>query len=75
MDSTITALTGLYVALGGNANTVANITVIPDMINAITALIAGGSTKELPAVTAADNGKVLTVVSGEWAAATAPTNG
>ncbi len=74
MDSTITALTGLYVALGGNANTVANITVIPDMINAITALIAGGSTKELPAVTATDNGKVLTVVSGKWAAATPASN-
>ena len=68
MDSTISALTGLYVALGGNANTVANITVIPDMINAITALIAGGST------TATDNGKILTVVSGKWAAATPASN-
>ena len=74
MDTTITALTGLYVALGGNADTVANITVIPDMINAITALIAGGSTNELPAVTATDNGKVLTVVSGKWAAASPASN-
>lgn len=35
MDNTITALTAIYVALGGDAADVANITIIPDMLNAI----------------------------------------
>lgn len=73
MDNTITALQTLYVALGGTASTVANITIIPDMINAIAALISSGGTAELPAVTTTDNGKVLTVVSGKWEAAALPT--
>lgn len=73
MDNTITALQALYVALGGTASTVANITIIPDMINAIATLISSGGTAELPAVTATDNGKVLTVVSGKWEAAALPT--
>lgn len=72
MDNTITALRALYVALGGTASTVANITIIPDMINAIAALISSGGTAELPSVTTTDNGKVLTVVSGKWEAAEIP---
>jgi hypothetical protein len=35
MDNTITALQNLYVALGGTASDVANVTIIPGMINAI----------------------------------------
>ena len=66
MDNNITALQGLYVALGGQAEDVENITIIPDMINAIATLVTGAT---LPAVTAEDNGKVLTVVDGAWAAA------
>lgn len=38
MDTTIDALKALYVALGGEAETVANISLIPDMINAIAEL-------------------------------------
>ncbi len=38
MTSTIEALQNLYVALGGEAADVTNITVIPDMINAIATL-------------------------------------
>ena len=50
MDNTITALTALYVALGGNATNVANITIIPDMINAISTQVATLSlAAELPA--------------------------
>lgn len=73
MDNTITALQALYVALGGDADDVANITIIPDMINAIAAHISAGGAAELPAVTAADNGKVLKVVDGEWAVGTDAT--
>lgn len=73
MDNTIDALRNLYVALGGDSADVQNITIIPDMINAIAAHIGSGGAAELPAVSATDNGKVLTVVSGEWAAAALPT--
>lgn len=73
MDRTVDALKVLYVALGGTASDVADITLIPDMINAIatvaeTVATAAG-TSELPKVTASDNGDVLTVVSGKWAKA------
>lgn len=67
------ALKNLYVALGGNEEDVANLVITPDVINAIAQLdlsISGGS--DLPEVTAADNGKILTVVDGAWAAV-APT--
>jgi len=69
MDNNITALQGLYVVLGGDADDVANITTIPDMINAIATVATGVVGATLPAVTAEDNGKVLTVVDGAWAAA------
>ncbi len=35
MDKTIDALKNLYVALGGSADDVADVVIIPDMINAI----------------------------------------
>lgn len=73
MDNTIQALQALYVALGGTASDVADITIIPDMINAIATLIQSGATAELPAVTDSDNGKVLKVVNGEWAVGTDAT--
>ena len=72
MDNTITALQALYVALGGDADDVADINIIPDMINAI-ATVAGtiatkANTAELPAVTTSDAGSVLKVnASGKWA--------
>lgn len=69
----VEALKELYVALGGEAETVVNVTTNAEMINAITALVTSGKTAELPAVKAADNGKLLTVVSGKWAKADAPT--
>ncbi len=76
MNTTVEALKALYVALGGSADDVANITIIPDMINAIATkaalLVEVANAKELPAVKAADNDKVLTVVSGKWAAANLP---
>lgn len=76
MNTTVEALKALYVALGGSADDVANITIIPDMINAIAEVaadvVSAANAKELPAVKAADNDKVLTVVSGKWAAANLP---
>ena len=77
MDNTITALRALYVALGGTASDVANLVIIPDLINAIATqaatVTAAANAKELPAVTATDNDKVLTVVSGKWAKADLPS--
>ena len=72
MNQTVDALKALYVALGGTAADVADITLIPDMVNAIATLVQIGGTAELPSVTTTDNGKVLTVVSGKWAAADLP---
>lgn len=76
MDTTIDALKNLYVALGGTASDVADITIIPDMINAI-ATVAGtvataATTAELPKVTSSNNGQVLTVDGGKWKAKALP---
>ena len=73
MDNTIDALKNLYVALGGTADDVVDIVIIPDMINAIAAHVASGGAAELPAVTAADNGKVLKVADGAWSVGTDAT--
>ena len=72
MDTTVMALANLYAALGGNPADVAEITTIPEMISAIASHVSAGGAAELPAVKAADDGKVLTVVSGKWAAAELP---
>ena len=71
MISSISALQGLYVALGGELSDVADITTIPDMLEAIST-VASAAASELPPVKPADNGKVLTVVSGKWAKADLP---
>lgn len=73
MRQTVDALRALYVAMGGDADTVASLTLIPDIINAIATLVTSGSTATLPAVTAADNGKVLKVTDGAWAVGTDAT--
>ena len=70
MDNTITALQTLYAALGGSAADVANMNIIPELINVIAALISTGDFGILPNVAAGDNGKVLTVSAGQWAAVT-----
>lgn len=67
----VDALKTLYVALGGSADDVADVTLTADMIAKI-ATVAPSAGVELPAVTTENNGQVLTVVKGEWAAAALP---
>lgn len=43
MDTTVNALKKLYTALGGNAAEVENLSVIPDMINAIADQVAANA--------------------------------
>lgn len=73
MNLTVEALKELYTALGGNVTNVADITLIPDMIRAIAIHIGNGGAAELPPVSSANNGNVLTVVNGAWVAAALPT--
>ena len=68
--NTISALQALYVALGGDADDVANINTIPEMISTIATQAAKATAPELPEVTATDNGSVLKVVDGAWAVGT-----
>lgn len=65
MDTNVQALKNLYVALGGDLSTVANLATSSEVINAIAGL-SGLTGEHLPAVTAEDNGKVLKVVKGKW---------
>lgn len=65
MNTTVDELKVLYTELGGSAEDVENISTIPDMIAALADV--AGSTIELPAVSASDNGDVLEVVNGKWA--------
>lgn len=69
MGRNVTALKALYVALGGTASTVADVTTIDGMINAIATVVSAGLPGTLPAVTAENNGQIMKVVSGEWALA------
>ena len=71
--TTVAALKALYVALGGSADTVADMVIIPDVVNAIATLVAAGIEGTLPAVTETDKGKVLMVSNdGEWEVADLP---
>ena len=82
MDN-LSALKALYVAVGGELTdthsgingsvTVANYTLLADVIAAIAAKITAGSMKELPSVTSSNNGQVLAVVSGKWKNADLPS--
>jgi hypothetical protein len=72
MNNTVEALRAVYVALGGDSADVADIVTTPEIITMIATIISSGATAELPAVTTANNGEVLTVVSGEWKAAALP---
>ena len=73
MNQTVAALKALYVALGGDADDVAAIDLIPDMISAIATVAQTATAPELPAVTSTNNGSVLKVVDGKWAIGTDAT--
>ena len=73
MGDTVKALKAIYVALGGNANDVKNITLIPDMLNKIATVAATATAAELPKVTSSNNGQVLTVDGGKWKAKDLPS--
>jgi hypothetical protein len=68
----VTALRALYAALGGESADAAVLGTEAELIyavaEAVDELLAGGT---LPEVSADDNGKLLKVVDGEWAAASA----
>ena len=68
----VEALKALYVALGGSAADVADMTTSAEVISALATIVPTAIAAELPKVTASDNGKVLTVVSGKWAKAALP---
>lgn len=70
MKQTVDALKVLYVALGGSADDVAEINLIPDMIEKIATVAATATAPELPKVTTSDNGKVLKVAEGKWTVGT-----
>ena len=65
----VDALKALYVALGGDADDVAGLSIISDVIQAITTQV-GKTGGLLPAVTTTNNGKVLKVDAGKWAIGT-----
>ena len=83
MNTTIQALQDYYVKLGGSltdtsadiadGEAVGNYTTIPDVIEACVQKAGSGGGSALPAVTADDNGSVLSVVNGSWDKADAPS--
>ena len=70
--TTVEALKDLYVALGGDASDVANITTNDAIAEALAAIAPTAIASVLPKVTSSDNGKVLMVVSGKWQKANLP---
>ena len=77
LDTVQNALKAIYMSLGGNADTVRDTEDVNTILMAIADLGLGGqisgAASALPTVDTEDNGKILTVVSGKWASAAAPT--
>lgn len=68
----VEALKEVYVALGGNASDF-TATTNDEAIHLISTVVASGIASVLPKVSAANNGQVLTVVSGKWENASLPS--
>ena len=64
----VEALKALYVAMGGAAEDVENLTLNAEVIEALAAVVQNIVAGLLPEVTDADDGKTLQVVDGKWAA-------
>ena len=64
----VEALKALYVAMGGAAEDVENLTLNAEVIAALANVVSTVVAGILPEVTDADDGKVLTVVDGKWQA-------
>ena len=64
----VEALKALYVAMGGAAEDVKNLTLNSEVIAALANVVSTVVAGILPEVTDADDGKVLTVVDGKWQA-------
>lgn len=62
--TTVEELRTLYVKLGGSIEDVAGLQTDAELIDKIEDIYEAGSS--LPEVTAEDNGKILSVVNGEW---------
>jgi hypothetical protein len=86
MNTTVESLQALYVELGGkltdtysgiaNGVQVGNYVTIPDCLAAVNALVKSGATKELPAATSDDSGKVVAVgEDGEYVLTDIETGG
>lgn len=83
MNGNVDALKNLYVAFGGSLTDtyediadgapVSDYVLSCDVINACAKKAPSGSGASLPAVSASDNGDVLTVVNGAWAKAEVPS--
>lgn len=64
----VEALKTLYVVMGGAAEDVENLNLNSEVIAALANVAGTIAAGILPEVTAEDDGKVLTVVDGKWAA-------
>ena len=64
----VEALKALYVAMGGAAEDVKDLNLNSEVIAALANVAGTIAAGILPEVTAEDDGKVLTVVDGRWAA-------
>lgn len=77
MGTNLDQLKAIYAALGGTPADVADLTdnaaVLAQIALQAATVATAATTAELPAVKTADNGKVLTVVNGKWAAAALPS--
>ena len=68
----VEALKEVYVALGGSADDF-NATTNDEAIYLISTVVASAIASVLPTVSSANNGQVLTVVSGKWKNASLPS--